>query len=246
MLALSIRNKLYLAFGGVALLAVVSTVIGLVQLDNISQKQRSISEESLPAVMKFQELKITSLRFINGSLALSKLNDQASIEAQVKRIEQEGLELETILASFSDKASSSELITEAKTLVEELKVQLHEQSANVLAGVELKDQRAQLMQEAETIASDLEKKLEPISNQITLSLAELQMDKMGEQFGDSLDVYLDAVDAGLPVEELEKALDIFIDSTYENLDKFSVLDIRKISTYLDIRLGISQVLGALR
>jgi methyl-accepting chemotaxis protein len=243
---LSIRYKLYLAFGCVSLLTAVSAVIAILQLNDIGQKQGSIIEESLPMVIQSQELKIISLRFINRVSVLSSLDDKEKFKRQVSLIAGEGESLDTLLNEIKNTRKQEEIVSRVKALVGQMRGVINSQSSLVTKRIDLIEQRKGLMLESESTANLIENDLEPISNQLQIGLARLQIDNMGIELGDSLDSYLEAVDGNFPKDEQIKRLDKFIDYFYESLDTISEFKIKNISTYLDIRLAISQVLSALR
>ncbi|MFN4309270.1 MAG: methyl-accepting chemotaxis protein [Ferrovibrio sp.] len=138
-----IRRKIYLAFGAIAAMTIISTIIAELFFTQINSALEKVADESLPAVIISLELSAQSAQLAATAPALANAATEADRIEQANYTRQLGETIQAGLDSMRRSNSAAE-VAKLEGAVEKLNQQITMISVNTARRLQIEAQRAEL------------------------------------------------------------------------------------------------------
>jgi methyl-accepting chemotaxis protein len=165
-----IRGKLFLAFGGVAGLTVMASVVALLSYNDVGMTLRGITEDNLPAMSLSLKLAKSSAQVASAAPAVLAAGDMGQRDAAVAALAGNQHALDEVIDALAATAGGKQATAGLRQTAGEMRGNLDRLSAAVGQRLALRDQRMTMVQAIRATADTFDKKLTPLVDDTNFTL----------------------------------------------------------------------------
>ena len=165
-----IRGKLFLAFGAVAGLTVLASIVAMLSYNDVGTTLRGITEDNLPALSRSLKLVRSSTQVTSAAPAVLAAADMRQRDAAVAALTASQRALDEVIDELAATASGTQATAGLRQTADGMRRNLDRLSAAVGRRLGLRDQRMAMARAIRTSAETLDKKLTPLIDDTNFTL----------------------------------------------------------------------------
>jgi len=142
-----IKIRLFVAFGAVAMTAVVASAVGALSYGRIQESFREVGSDSVPAMNRAFRIAVESASLSAAAPALAAAQSEAERQGQLERLEARTGALQGLIEELSGSAGSDAAAEQVRGLFEQLSTNLQALNRSVATRLAAAEGRQSLVQE---------------------------------------------------------------------------------------------------
>jgi methyl-accepting chemotaxis protein len=165
-----IGGRLFLAFGGVAGLTVMASIVAMLSYDNIGATLREITEGNLPAMSLSLRLEKSSTQVTSAAPSVLAASDIGQRDKAVAALAASQHALDEVIDRLAATADGKTAIAGLRRTTADMRGNLDRLSAAVGERLTLRDQRIAMVRKIRAAADTLDKQLTPLVDDTSFTL----------------------------------------------------------------------------
>ena len=153
--SMGIASRLFLAFSGIAMLSLVSGLVGWLVLQNVKTAQKTIVDQSVPAISDARAIAELSAKITARGPILASARTQSDRESEVANLGRQGAQLVSLLDQMEQAGLGAREVSTVRTTAEQLLQDLREQDELVRRRIDLNGDLLRLRRDALQASQDL-------------------------------------------------------------------------------------------